>query len=530
MSSHALPPVMMNLDPVSIIKTIAPKTATLLITQAQRHEAVIKILKQLKFDPTQPPKDVDGVYNYALVEYGVYKSELMLKLFREKELKNAFWQAYVNNNPVGFLKKVESFLHGDILNEIRDLEIDISAEIEEFGEAFINVAKRSKSNDFLPYPDWDLDVYPAEFRALIKDKTQVFCGRIFVFQAFEKFLTQNKKGYFTIIGDAGMGKTAIAAKYVYACKCPCYFNIRSDGRNRPELFLDSIRKQLIKRYNLQNAEKDNLATLLEKVSEKIAPNERVIILVDALDEVEQERSNNLLDLPVTLPDGVYFLLTRRPYTLETKRLILSPDTPSLELDISDYAADSREDVKEYIRYFINNSAHKTNVNKWINDRQIVPEIFVEQVAEKSQNNFMYLRYVLPDIAQGRYNDLNLKQLPDGLKDYYQVHWVRMDMNNKPQEDKVMILFTLVEIGSSISCKMVADITQQDEYDVQKVLDDWVEFLTDKEIDGDICYTIYHASFLDFLKRKRELDANRKLFKEVNQRIVDYWDRINVVGL
>jgi hypothetical protein len=58
--------------------------------------------------------------------------------------------------------------------------------------------------------------------------------------------------------------------------------------------------------------------------------------------------------------------------------------------------------------------------------------------------------------------------------------------------------------------------------VQKALDEeWVEYLTKKEKDGELCYSFYHASFLDFLKSKRELQSTRKLFQEVNQRIADY---------
>lgn len=63
------------------------RPATLVINQAQRNETVIKILKDLKLDPVQPPKSVDGVYAYTLVEYGVYKPELILKLFRERDKK-----------------------------------------------------------------------------------------------------------------------------------------------------------------------------------------------------------------------------------------------------------------------------------------------------------------------------------------------------------------------------------------------------------------------------------------------------------
>ncbi|MGD1809444.1 hypothetical protein ACP6PL_28980 [Dapis sp. BLCC M126] len=43
------------------------------------------------------------------------------------------------------------------------------------------------------------------------------------------------------------------------------------------------------------------------------------------------------------------------------------------------------------------------------------------MADKSENNLMYLRYVLPDIAKGYYPDLSLRELSDGLQDYYQQH-------------------------------------------------------------------------------------------------------------
>ena len=80
-------------------------------------------------------------------------------------------------------------------------------------------------------------------------------------------------------------------------------------------------------------------------------------------------------------------------------------------------------------------------------------------------------------------------------------------DDKPQVEKVIVLFILVEFGSPISGEMIAEIAEQDESDVQDVLDDWVEYLTDKEIEGDTCYSFYHASFLDFLKKKKELKGN-----------------------
>jgi hypothetical protein len=88
----------MNLEPVKAINEIARFAAPKIINQVQRNEIVIKILKTLNLDPANPPKDFDGVYAYALVEYGVGKSAPIWDFFREKEIKTSFWKAF-NNNP-----------------------------------------------------------------------------------------------------------------------------------------------------------------------------------------------------------------------------------------------------------------------------------------------------------------------------------------------------------------------------------------------------------------------------------------------
>jgi hypothetical protein len=373
----------------------------------------------------------------------------------------------------------------------------------------------------------NLSPYAEEFRSLIEEKIRTFCGRKFVFDTFQQFITENPHGYFTIIGDAGMGKSSIVAKYVSEHKSPCYFNILVEGRNRPELFLKSIRQQLIDRYQLPNSADADLPTLLAKVAEKLTDGERLVIAVDALDEVEQEPGVNLLHLPTTLPNSVYFLLTRRPYNLGKKRLSVSPGVPVKEFDLRDdqYVNFNQNDIKEYITFAIDaDHDYKDRLRNWIKTRSITDASFIEKVAEKSENNFMYLRYVLPAIAKGDYNNLDLKQLPDGLQEYYQNHWVRMGLEAKPGQLMEIVLYILLEIKTAIPCDMIAGITEVDECDVKAVLDEWVEYLKKQNVDGDICYTIYHASFFDFLKAKREMDSKRKIFKEVNQRIAEYLEK------
>jgi hypothetical protein len=516
-----------------------PKIANVLgqlRTQAQNDPKLIKVLQEWGLDPTQPPEKPDAIYAWSIVKYydESQQKQPMINLLGEDEIKKTFVENFNANNLSNFLKKVKDFIvRKGLWTEFREKEVDLRAEIQNFSSVYTQVTKWARSPlKVLTDPEptkipEEYSPYPKEFQALIQKKIESFCGREFVFQKIQQFISRNSNGYFTIVGDAGMGKSTIAAKYVWDNKFPCYFNIRAEGRNRPELFLESIRQQLINRYWLQNAKDDNLQSLLQKVSDNLLDDERLVIVVDALDEVEQEdRDKNLLNLPMTLPNKVYLLLTRRPYVADNKRLY-TQGVPEEELDLrsQEYGDLSRKDIENYIWFFIQeNPKTKDSLSQWIDERKIAALTFVEQVADKSENNFMYLYHLLPGIAQGEYNDLSLEKFPKGLQEYYRTHWVRMGMDTEPKEKIVIILFILVEISTPIPCEMMAEIANQDEYEVQKVLDQWVEYLKDQKIDKETCYSIYHTSFLEFLKGKRELKKTRKLFDEVNQSIAEYFRR------
>ncbi|GAB1537952.1 hypothetical protein NUACC21_06070 [Scytonema sp. NUACC21] len=525
----------MSFELEKVINTILPFASRKVIDIAQRQENVIKILEKLKLDPHQIPSDFEGVYVYALVEYGVGKSEAILNFWREKEIKSKFWQAF-NDNPANFINDAENFIDWNILGDkIRVENLDIRAEITEFYQVFCNVAKRSRKpgeividpkfqnlTEQLPYPD--------EFKSLIEEKLKSFCGRQFVFAEFQKFQQTHSKGYFTLVGDAGTGKSTIAAKYVSQNNCPCYFNILAERRNRPEDFLKSIRQQLIQRYGFQGADNTNLQELLVKASQKHFANKKnppLVIVVDALDEVDQpDGAENILYLPEYLPEGVYFFLTRRPYADVQKRLRLQVPEKELDLTAEEYQNLNLKDVKTRIQSFLNDPAYQKDLQKWIADRHISQDDFITEVAAKSENNFMYLRYVLPEIAGGFYKDLTLDKLPNGLKSYYQQHWVRMGMEKQSQKIQFIILYIIVEWNTPpISLSDLAEISGKDKYEVEEILEKWREYIKVQILDEDgeeeKCYRVYHASFLDFLKNQGKLDKNRKIFEEVNQRIASY---------
>lgn len=499
--------------------------------QAQKNDRISKVLKKLNLAPIETADNVEIVYAYALVEYGVFKAKPILELLRKSEIKDYFWGAYTNNTPLLFLEKVESFLNNqtELKTAIQNSRIELAVELEEFGETFISYAKRTTADKFKVndnYPTWDLGLIPNEFEATVEEKTRLFCGRKFVFDEFEKFTQEKNKGYFTVIGDAGMGKSAISSKYVKIKKVPCFFNIFAEGRNTPEQFLNSIRKQLINRYRLQNQENADLPTLVQKASKKLSDGQKLIILIDALDEVDQEGNGNLLNLPQTLPNNVYFFLTRRPYQPNPRRLTVSPETPYDELDLTEekYQKSNEDDIQEYINLFLTyNQEYKDKLRNWLQKTKIDNYTFVDTVTKKSQNNFMYLRYVLPAIANGQYNDLESNDFPVGLEGYYNSHWERMDMKNKRKEIEVFVLFVLLQNQIAPTLDIITETVQQEagfehieDLDVEDVLNNWVEYLTKEkeEKTGKDCYRLYHASFADFLTKQKTLKSSRKIFDNV----------------
>ena len=368
---------------------------------------------------------------------------------------------------------------------------------------------RDIPTELKPFISSALPIIPTEFKTVIEDKTQIFCGRKFVFDAITKFIQNHQSGYFSILGDAGMGKSAISAKYIVDNPGTiCFFNIRTDGKNRPDQFLKSSRQQLVNKFNLPNAENENLSTLLTKASEKLADSEKLVIVIDALDEVDQEDNGNLLNLPMYLPDHVYLILTRRPYNSDEKRLTLSPNTKYVELDIRQYQDNSKDDIKAYILEFMALPKYQLGLDNWINKQNGLSKAqFVDTIAAKSENNFMYLRLVLEAIADGVYKDEKLEALPAGLQGYYASHWRIMGMTKKPlPKDKIKIIYVMCALKSAVSREMIVKYSQEDDLTVQEVLKDWIQFLQEQKTYQPPRYRFYHESFRDFLERQDIVQA------------------------
>jgi hypothetical protein len=368
-----------------------------------------------------------------------------------------------------------------------------------------------------------LDTTQYQWGTLVAERTRDFVGREYVFNAIDQFILSNASGYLIIQGFPGLGKSSLLAEYVRRTGCIAHFNMRALGVTSTSQFVQNVCAQLIADAVLpypvlpSGATKDGafLLKLLQEARQRLPPSEPLVIVVDALDEVDvgsQSEGTNILFLPLRPPDGVYFVMTRRNADVP-----LVTQAPVSVFDLTSYPAENRADVETYIH----NALARPALSRWVTGHGYTESGFVDKLAELSESNFMYLHHVLPEIEGGVYRDLSIDKLPTGLVGYYEDHWRHMGMTAKPPPRvKLRLIYIICEVRKPVSRQLLSefatdDAIQVDEIDVQEVLNEWKQFLLEDHVERQARYSLYHTSFREFLHRKDIVQAAGMTIEGVN---------------
>lgn len=278
-------------------------------------------------------------------------------------------------------------------------------------------------------------------------KSYNFTNYEFIFTTISNFLYKYDHGYLTIVGSPGSGKSTILAKFVSSNPHPSiniiYYNAQIEGKNTSEEFLKYICTQLIgeKEETPDNVTEGSwfLSLLLQKISDELQPQQKLIIAIDALDTINpknQPPGTNLFYLPRYLPQGVYFLLTRRPFKKEKSRLLI--EAPSQVLDLSKHDLKNWDSEKAFIRHW-----------------QKIQGEGLSNIAMK----------ILQVLASAENEGISASTILQ-----------RIHLKNTPTVD--------------------ADI-----FDVEEMLENCFEFLQQHQIDNEARYSFYHPKFSDWLAEK-----------------------------
>lgn len=353
-----------------------------------------------------------------------------------------------------------------------------------------------------------------DFRRLIVQKTRGFVGREWLFQAIQGFIERESSGYVLILGDPGIGKTSLLAEMVRRDGAPHHFNLRSEGIQSPEQFLPSLCAQLIAKLRLGDSSlppevaRDSavLNSLLDRAAAKLRPRgEKLLLLVDALDEADSRAilpGANTLYLPTDLPDCVFVVVTSRRggYKLELR-------CPEHVIDLQTESAHNFADVRLFAESWLTHPG----ILCYLEAQGLAPSDFVDELVERSEGNFMYLHYVLPEIEHGGYATRSFATLPVGLARYYDDLWGRMRDGDKAAwfDFKLPVLVALTIAREPISIDLISDFTGIDRRArIQEVLAEWSPFLQAVVVqegeERQARYRLYHESFHDFIADKDQV--------------------------
>jgi hypothetical protein len=357
------------------------------------------------------------------------------------------------------------------------------------------------------------------FVSLIADKTEGFVGRQFVFDALDDFVQHNKSGYFIIQGEPGIGKTALLAQLVKTRGYAHHFNVAPQNIRTPRQFLANACAQIIARYDLSHeflpdgATEDSsfLVQCLEEATNK-PENRPVVLAVDAVDESERlglpPRVNSLY-LPPSLPEGAYIVVTSRPLD-DLKLAVSNPQSLFLEPDSENNLLDIQAYIKNYLQ---TNAKLRDSLSEW----RITEAAFTEALVKKSEGNFIYLHYVLPAIAAGKFQRGSVDELPQGLQAYYRGHWQQMQIAEADEFDELYapVVCVLAVAREPVEVEQLHRWTGKERAKIRRAISQWREFLDEESNNGRLHFRLYHTSFQDFLRGTVDL-------KEFHELIARYY--------
>jgi hypothetical protein len=379
---------------------------------------------------------------------------------------------------------------------------DIYGGIHQTYQTFQTVVARPLSDFIL---DFDLDL------------AYGFVGRDSTFKQLDAFAAQHPGGYFEIIADAGLGKTALAVEIAHRRDAIPFLAGASSNTHRPDQFLAHVSAALIVRHKL------TYITLPERVGDDATFLGRILresvretggkpiwVVVDGLDEADEPSAgSNPLLLPRDLPAGVYIVVTRR-----TGQLLTGPGTPVRRYSLRSDDSQQIADITTLVRTRTDGDRRITDALASA-DPPIPRDDFVARLVEASDGNFMYASYILGDLAQ-RGPDappLDLTNLPPGLEGYYEQFLDRMKLSQSNWTDWESlyqpVIERLVVAREAVDPDWLAAQVGRSPDEVRaRVLEPWAQVLSRGRRDG---WRLVHRTFGEYLEKRLNLrDAHGKV--------------------
>lgn len=334
-----------------------------------------------------------------------------------------------------------------------------------------------------------------------------FTGRAWLAGQIEALLDAGSEpdgrgSYVLVGGQAGVGKTAVAAWLSRRWGCVCHFTCAPGGRSA-RVALQSLAAQLISRHGLEAdfapagmlapwaGDPAHFPMILAAAAERArADGKRIRIVVDGLDEADGEGPP--LGLPHVLPAGVEMIATHRDGILPG-RLPSGDHVAAVTIDAAD--PDNLNDI----RCFLAARAREEPIAARLAAAGVCESDFVAMLTDKCGGVWVYLRYVLAQMRVGPWGPADLDRLPLGLVSYYRQHVTGRRSDPVFHSQDLAVLGALAVAEQPLTVGQIAQFTSLDRGIVRRLCNHrYLPFLNVAATNPPK-YSIHHASLRDFLR-------------------------------
>jgi len=333
-----------------------------------------------------------------------------------------------------------------------------------------------------------------------------FTGREWLLEPMDRFLAKHDHGHVIVEADAGLGKSALAAKLASSRGWPCHFTRVSNG-SVSSTALSNLGVQLIAQYQLSDqftsqgilpetaGEPGWFEQVLRAAADAArADGGRVVIVVDGLDEAEAVKGALRLGLPALLPQGAFIVATCRTGT----------DLPALRqpykvLEIKPRNRHNASDLQRFLRTVLTEDAELAAL---FAASDANAGTITARLLNRCGGVWIYLRYVLNELREGLRSIEDIDLLPGDLSAYYAESLLAGRRNPDWGRLRLPLLATLAVAAEPLSVPVLTRLAGlPDPHPVQVLCDGpLLPFLavTSGERDGPLRFSVYHASLREFL--------------------------------
>ncbi|MFM8959947.1 MAG: NACHT domain-containing protein, partial [Bacteroidota bacterium] len=347
-----------------------------------------------------------------------------------------------------------------------------------------------------------------------------FKGRIQEREKLMRFVRDNHKGYFSIQGNPGIGKSALIAQFF------------KDLRAQEDMTHVQVVEYFIRRGTVQAQTDYMFNYLIRRTDELFAPGKEIraegrnvfdlqqqlfgkwrmwgeqragkklLFLIDGLDEGTE--NNVVTYMPRENFEGVLIIYGSRPGGHKTVEELWTqlPTEYHTKLELAGLGP---EDIRALI-YEVANKYEVERESAWIN-----------AVQQRSQGYPLYLKLLCAALENGGIALNDIDALPREIYDYYKAILDRYAKDTMDGDALLAGLFTFAAARDYLTMAHLGLINKLGDATVQRIRSTLTEVVYENPLTaGVLDYQLFHESFREYLVKEKALKV-----KDALERIIDF---------